>query len=84
MTNLMETFYTSASKILVEEILNSDGEYLSRIRYIDNELTHLCAAVDEKTASRIDELLVEQGAIGELRSYASFRAGFRMALELTR
>lgn len=84
MTDLMDTFYSCACKILVDDILNQDGEYSSRIRYIDNELTRLSAVVDKDIASRFDELLVERGIVGELRECACFRAGFRMALELTR
>lgn len=84
MTDLMNTFYSCASKILVEDILNTDGEYFSRTRYMDNEIKRLCAALDKETASRVDDLLAEQTAIGELREYACFRAGFRMALELMR
>lgn len=84
MTDLMETFYNCASKILVEGILEKDGEYFSRTRYIENELKRLNETLDKNTASCIDDLLCEQAAIGELREYAGFRAGFRMALELTR
>lgn len=84
MTDFMETVYNCASKILVEGILENDGEYHCRTRYIEDELKRLNETLDQNTASRIDDLLCEQVAIGELREYASFRAGFRMALELTR
>ena len=84
MTDLMETFYSCVNKILVEDILSRDGEYLSRRRYMDGEVERLFAALDKGTVSRVDGLLAEQLAIGELRECACFRAGFRMALELTR
>lgn len=84
MFDLFETFYGSASKILVEGILEKDGEYHYRTRYIEDELKRLNETLDKNIASRIDDLLCEQVAIGEIREYASFRAGFRMALELTR
>ena len=84
MTNLMDTFYNCASKILVADILENDGEYLARTHSIENELKRLRETVDENTASCVDELLCEQVVIDELRQYACFRAGFRLALELTR
>lgn len=84
MTDLMDAFYTCAKKVLVENILNEDGEYFSRTRMVEHELKQLNAAVDKNTAQRVDDLLTEQLAIGELRECACFRAGFRMALELTR
>lgn len=84
MAGLMDTFYSCASKILVEDILNNDGEYFSRTRCMDNEIKQLWATLDKDTASHVDDLSAEQLAIGELRECACFRAGFRMALELTR
>lgn len=84
MTDLMDAFYTCAKKVLVEDILNEDGEYVSRTRMMENELKLLNAAVDQNTAQRVDDLVMEQAAIAELRECACFRAGIRMALELTR
>lgn len=84
MTNLMDTIYGSACEALVKDILNGDGEYLSRVRYLENERTRLTAILDKDTAMSVNDLLDEEGAISELRECAYFRAGFRMALELTR
>lgn len=84
MTERMDTFYTSIGKTLVAAILNGDGEYLVRASRQAAEVKRLSAVLDEGTASRVDELLTEQLAIGELREGAYFRAGFRLALELTR
>ncbi len=83
MTNLMDAFYACAKKVLVEDILNEDGEYFSRTRIIENELKQLNTVVDKDTAQRVDDLVMEQAAVAELRECACFRAGFRMALELT-
>lgn len=84
MTEFMDIFYNCVSKILTADILEKDGEYLSRKRYMDEEIKRLYASLGEKTAQRVDDLLTEQIAIGELRECACFRAGFRTALELTR
>lgn len=51
---------------------------------MNDEVKRLYAAVDKNTAQRVDDLVTEQAAIAELRECACFRAGFRMALELTR
>lgn len=84
MTNCMDTFYTCVRKTIVEDILSEDGEYCVRTCRQDAEIKRLNATLDESVISRVDDLLVEQLAIGELRESAYFRAGFRLALELTR
>lgn len=84
MTELMDTFYNYVSKTIVEALLNEDGEYLVRTSRQDDEVKRLLGSFQQDTASLIDNLLTEQLAIGELREAAYFRAGFRLALELTR
>ena len=84
MTALVDTFYSCVSKTIVEELLAEDGEYLVRASRQDDEVKRLLGSFNHDTASLIDNLLVEQLAIGELRESAYFRAGFRLALELTR
>ena len=84
MTELMDTFYSCVSKAIVEELLAEDGEYLVRTSRQDDEVKRLLGSFHQDTASLIDNLLTEQLAIGELREAAYFRAGFRLALELTR
>ncbi len=84
MTELMDTFCRCVSKAIVEELLAEDGEYLVRTTRQDDEVKRLLGSFHQDTASLIDNLLTEQLAISELREAAYFRAGFRLALELTR
>lgn len=84
MTDLMDTIYRCASKVFTPELLNEDGEYFSRTQCQELEIKQLYADCDKDTAARVDNVLANQLAIGQLREAASFRAGFRMALELTR
>ena len=84
MTELMDTFCRCVSKAIVEELLAEDGEYLVRTTRQDDEVKRLLGSFNHDTASLIDNLLTEQLAISELRESAYFRAGFRLALELTR
>lgn len=84
MTERMDAFYTRVGKTLVEDILHEDGEYLVRTSRQDDEVKRLLRVLNQDTASLVDNLLTEQLAIGELREGAYFRAGFRLALELTR
>lgn len=84
MNNLMDAFYTSVGKTLVDDILLEDGEYLIRTSRQEAEVKRLLGALDRDTALLVDNLVTEQLAIGELREGAYFRAGFRLALELTR
>lgn len=84
MSNFMDAFYTCVGKTLVADILSQDGEYLVRTSRQDDEVKRLLGVLNQDTASLVDNLLAEQLAIGELREGAYFRAGFRLALELTR
>lgn len=84
MTKQMDTLYTCVGKTLVADILSEDGEYLVRTSRQDDEVKRLLGVLNQDTASLVDNLLTEQLAIGELREGAYFRAGFRLALELTR
>ena len=84
MTERMDTFYACINNTLIRDILEEDGEYLVRIGHQDEAVKHLMASLDQSLASRVDDLLGGQIAIGELRECACFRAGFRLALELTR
>lgn len=84
MTELMDTFCNCVRKAIVDELLAEDGEYLVRTRHQDDAVKRLTADLGESAASRVDDLLTEQLAIGELREGVYFRAGFRLALELTR
>lgn len=84
MTDRMDAFYSCIQKTLVEDILNEDGEYFLRTSRQDAEVKRLFGVLDRDTVPLVDNLLTEQLAIGELREGAYFRAGFRLALELTR
>lgn len=84
MTELMDTFYSCVRKAVETEFLDGDGEYSVRTARQGDEVKHLLGSFNHDTASLIDNLLTEQLAIGELREAAYFRAGFRLALELTR
>lgn len=84
MNDTMDRFFNCVNKTLVEDILNGDGEYLVRTSRQDDEVERLIAALGKDMALRVDDLLSEQRAIGELREWACFQAGFRIALELTR
>ena len=84
MTKLMDTFYSCVGRTIVEDILSGDGEYLIRTSRQDDQVKWLISALDQDIAMRVDDLLTEQLAIGELRECAYFRAGFRVALELAR
>lgn len=84
MTKQMDTLYACVGKTLVADILSEDGEYLVRTSRQDDEVKRLLGVLNQDTALLVDNLLTEQLAIGELREEAYFRAGFRLALELTR
>ena len=66
------------------DILNEDGEYFSRMRYLENEQKRVTDALDQDAAMCVDDLLDEKAVIGQLRECACFRAGFWLALELVR
>lgn len=83
MSDLIAAIYGCARDVLVSDILSEDGEYFSRVRYLESERKRLVSELDESMAMKVNDLLDEKAAITELCECACFRAGLRIALELT-
>ncbi|MBD5085359.1 MAG: hypothetical protein HDT33_09995 [Clostridiales bacterium] len=84
MTALMEILYSYAQDHEVEALLALDDEYEECVRCTRKQEARLRAALDKTSENILNEFLDEQKLLQYKEEGAHFRAGFRMALELTR
>ena len=84
MTALMEILYCYAQDHEVEALLALDDEYKECARCTRKQEARLRASLDKESEGILNEFLDEQKLLQFKEEEAHFRAGFRMALELTR
>lgn len=84
MTELMEILYSYAQDHEVEALLARDDEYKESVRCTRKQETRLRASLDKGSEDILNEFLGEQKLLQFKEEEAHFRAGFRMALALTR
>lgn len=83
MSTLMEILYSYARDHEIAAVLAQSDEYQESVRCVHGQEKRLRTAL-EKTGACLDDLLEEQKLARLLREEVCFRAGFQMALELTR
>lgn len=84
MTELMETLYTYAQEHGMAAVLVQDAEYEQCGRCARAQEDKLRAALTPDESANLKALLDERDLQLFIRERAAFRAGFRLALELTR
>lgn len=84
MTALMEILYSHAQDHEVEALLARDDEYKECAHCTRKQEARLRASLDETSEGILNEFLDEQRLLQFKEEEAHFRAGFQIALELTR
>ena len=84
MSNLMDVLHAYAQDHEIEVMLRQDDSYMESVRCIRKQETRLRALLDEASEGVLNEFLDEQKLLQFKEEEAHFRAGFRMAVELTR
>ena len=84
MTALMEILFSYAQDHEIEALLAQDDEYKESARCTQKQEARLRASLDAASEGILNEFLDEQKLLQFKEEEAHFRAGFRMALELTR
>ena len=84
MTALMEILYCYAQDHEVEALLALDDEYKECARCTRKQEAHLRASLDKASEDVLNEFLDEQKILQYKEEGAYFRAGFQIALALTR
>ncbi|MGN0985345.1 MAG: hypothetical protein ACI4OU_02530 [Candidatus Enterenecus sp.] len=84
MTDLMQTLYCFAQENRITGYLEGDSEYHSACRCAEKRKQLLLAALTPEQAGWLDDLLGELQLSCWAETEAAFRAGFAMAMELSR
>lgn len=84
MTDLMKTLYEYAEDYIVRGLLDQEREY-SNVSYCTGKQERkLRELVGEENRKYLEDSLEERKLMAFYEGRALFRAGFRMAIELTR
>lgn len=84
MTELMEALYTYAQEHGMAAVLVQDAEYERCGQCVQAQEDKLRAALTPDESANLKALLDERDLQLFIRERAAFRAGFRLALDLTR
>ncbi|MBD5134060.1 MAG: hypothetical protein HDT38_06280 [Clostridiales bacterium] len=84
MTNAMEVLFSYAQEWLEKPLLLLEPEYENALRHADSQEQRLRAALNDGEAQLLDSLIDERNTLFFFHQQAMFRAGFQLALELSR
>lgn len=84
MTEPMDVLYKYAEEHLVRSLLEQEREYASASRCAERQEQDFLALVGEEHGERLEAMLDERKLLSFFEGQALFRAGFQIALELTR
>ena len=84
MTDPMQILYTYAQENMVGMLLAQEHGYRDACRCADKQEQALRDLVGEEHEEQLEALLEERDLVSHFGGQALFRAGFQIALELTR
>ena len=84
MTDIMEVLFQYADEQMLCSLLNQESEYANTRLCVEKQEKAFLALLDETTQKRYDTLRDEQNLLSTFYERALFRAGFRLAMELSR
>lgn len=84
MTNAMEVLFAYAQERMEKPLLLSEHEYSNARLCAEKQEERLRAMLGGEAAQLLDDLLQEQALLLFFCKQAAFRAGFQIALELSR
>ena len=84
MTDVMEALFQYAQEHMVHSLLYQEHEYASVRLCTEKQEEAFLALLDDNAQKRYEHLQKEQDLLSFLYERALFRAGFRLAMELSR
>ena len=84
MTDVMEALFQYAQEHMIHALLYQEREYASVRLCAEKQEEAFLALLDETAQKRYDILRDEQNLLSTYYERALFRAGFRLAMELSR
>lgn len=84
MTDAMEVLFSYAQEWLETPLLMTEPEYAEVQRCVDEQEKRLRSMLNDEAKERMENFLDEQRLLLLFENQAMFRAGFRLAMELSR
>ena len=84
MTDVMEVLFQYADEQMLCSLLNQEPEYASTRLCVEKQEEAFLALLGDTVKERYDTLRDEQNLLSTFYERALFRAGFRLAMELSR
>ena len=84
MTDAMEVLFAHAQDLLIKPLLVAEPEYEDALRHADRQEQRLRAMLSDEAKELLDDLISEKNLLSFHYEQAMFRAGFRLAMELSR
>ena len=84
MTDIMEVLFQYAQEHMVCALVRQEREYANVRLCAEKQEEAFLALLDDAAQKRYEHLLKEQNLLSTLYERAMFRAGFRLAIELSR
>ena len=84
MTDAMQALFLYAQEHLIRSLLDAEPEFNNVVSCVERQDTSFRALLDQTTEERFDKFLAEESLLDLLNEQAAFRAGFQIAMELSR
>ena len=84
MTNAMEVLFSYAQDWRLRPLLVAEPEYENTLRHANSQEERLQAMLSDEGKELLDDLISERNFLLSFHQQAMFRAGFQLAMELSR
>ena len=84
MTDAMEALFLYAQEYLLRSLLDDDPEFYAAISSLEQQESSFRALLDGEMEERFQKFLTEQSRLNLINERAIFRAGFQVAMELSK
>lgn len=84
MTEVMQALFLYAQEHLIRSLLDTEPEFHNVVSCLERQDNSFRSLLDQATEERFDKFLAEDALLDLLNERAAFRAGFQIAMELSR
>lgn len=84
MTDAMDALFLYAQERLIRSLLDTEPEFNNVVSCLERQDNSFRALLDQEIEERFDKLLAEKALLDLFSERAAFRAGFQIAMELSR
>lgn len=84
MNDAMQALFLYAQEHLIRSLLDTEPEFNSVVSCVERQDNSFRALLDPDAEERFDKFLAEKSLLNLFNQRAAFRAGFQIAMELSR